>query len=141
MNLFDVDPPLQAFAAVLNGALPQRYRAHTDNDSTVPGAVALTAVSTPVGQSFTLAGGPDMARMLVQATTIADTPIAARVAGDKVRAIAAGRDHRNRPTYPLTLDGYAFDPVVSLGDGHGATSSGVHSWVETFALSWQLTGA
>lgn len=138
MTLLDVDPPLRALEALLNGELPDGWTADADNQGVAPGTVALTVVSSPTGQSFTLAGGPEKARMLVQATTVAATAGLARVAGDKVRRIAAGRDRRNRPTYPLDAVGYGFDPTVSLGDGHADTGSGVHSWVETFALTWQL---
>jgi hypothetical protein len=131
--------PLTAVQALLGRELPSRYTVTVDDAPTGTG-VTLEVVSPPTPQVFTPLAGPDKASMLVQVTIRDATRTACRLAGDVVRQILTGTDRRGKPTTPLQVEGYTFDLPVTWGDGHAVTTNGVHTWVETYRITWQDRG-
>ncbi len=140
MSLIKSAPVLDCIRDHLAGLLPARMTVKVDPDTAPAGMVAVTPTTSPTLVYLHMAG-PDKARMLVQITITDTTRERVRLAGDLARVALAGVDHRDRPLHPLVLPGYVFDVPTTSGDGHAATETGGHTWVETYAIVWQYRPA
>lgn len=135
-GLTSSNAPLEAARDLLDTNLPARFTVTVDEASVTAGSVTLTVVTPPRPLVFAPLVGADKARMLVQVTICDTTPTACRLTGDTVREILTGTTRRGALLTPIEAEGYTFDPPASLGDGHGDTNQGVHTWVETYELVW-----
>lgn len=140
MSLTKSHPVLVCLRDHLDGLLPARMTVRIDPETAAAGTVAVTPVTSPTLISLHM-GGPDKARMLVQVTITDTTRERVRLAGDMVRELIAGVNHRGRPLHPLALPGFTFDVPVTSGDGHAETVNGIHTWVETYEFEWQYRPA
>lgn len=139
MSLIKSAPVLTGLKTHLTAALPARLKPEVDPEAAANGVVAITPVTSPTLQ-YVVMSGPDKARMLVQISVKDTTREKVRLAGDLIRDAIAGVDRRGKPTHPLLVPGFTFDVPTTTGDGRAMTDSGVHTWVETFALVWQHRG-
>lgn len=135
-GLTSSNAPLDAARALLDAHLPARFSVTVDEATTTAGSVTLTVVTPPRPLVFAPLVGADKARMLVQVTICDSTPTGCRLAGDQVRHVLTGTTRRGALLTPIEVEGFTFDPPASLGDGHGDTNQGVHTWVETYELVW-----
>lgn len=135
-GLTSSNTPLEAAKDLLGAHLPARFTVTVDEASAAVGSVTLTVVTPPRPLVFAPLVGADKARMLVQVTICDSTSTACRLTGDHVRHVLTGTTRRGAPLTPIEVEGFTFDPPASLGDGHGDTNQGVHTWVETYELVW-----
>ena len=125
-GLTSTTTPIEAARALLDTHLPSRFTVSVDEASTTVGSVTLTVVTPPRPLVFTPLVGADKARMLVQVTIRDSTPAACRT----------GTTRRGPLLTPITAAGFTFDHPAAVGDGHGDTNQGVHTWMETYELVW-----
>lgn len=137
MSLTKSHTPLLALEGLLAAHMPARFTVTADTAELADGSITLTPVTSPQPIYNAPLVGADRARMQVQVTIVDSTPSACRLAGDTVRDIITGTTRRGHLTTPIVAPGYTFDRPRTLSDGRGDTTSGIHTWRETYELVWQ----
>lgn len=125
---------LEALQDAITGALPVRFTVTIDTATPAPGDVVVEAITPPQPIDLTLRGG-DKLTMLAQVTIWGATRTDARLAGDRVRDTLTHKT-RGRPTH-VTAVGAVFDPIGVTADGYADTTQGIHTWAETYRVTWQ----
>lgn len=136
MSLTRTNGPLVGVQEHLAAHIPQPWLVELDDPTFAVHTAVVQAITPPQTQTFVM-GGPDKAQMLFQVTLCGETGQEVRLAADIVRDVLTGVDRRNRPLYPLLVDGYVFDNPSTTADGHADLAAGIHTWAETFTLTWQ----
>lgn len=137
MTLTSTQGPITAVLAVLNAHLPTGWEA-TDQPALDVNRVLVEPVTSPNPETFTLGGLPERSTVLLQVTGHARNRAHSVQAADLVRTILTGHTGR-KPTNPLELAGYLFAPVKTLGDLRLTLVNGLHTFTETYRITWQTT--
>lgn len=135
MSLTRTRVPLEAVRTLLTVEMPPVYVVNLDEGTLASKEVVIESVTTPDPQWVTL-GAPERSTFLVQVTIRDTSREGCRLAADHVRDVLTARD-RGGAKYPLDAAGYVFEVPTTQQDGRADTSGGVHTWTETYRLTWQ----
>ena len=130
------EPLLKGMRDMLIGKLPEEIGAGIEVSYPDARFVNLWPQS-PQLENLTL-GGPTLAALTVQITTIDISGDFAREVGSEVRYFF-GKDRHGKFLNPITVDGFNILDIV-LSDGHSADSGGIPTWVEMATVVYQALG-
>lgn len=132
------NPIVQAVADHVRAHLPAESKADvtTDPSSYRSNLIIVEPIVSPTPESVTWNGTHDRAECVIQVTAVCTGYEQARLTGDVIRNVLAGKTGRHY-THPLAIPNVHVDTVTSNNDGYADTDGSTSQWAERYTITFQ----